>query len=259
MPAPRSRGEPCVVDFEGAPLRAFTGESVAVALYAAGIRTLGRSTKYHRPRGAFCFEGHCASCLMRIDGKPNVRACLAPARADLRCARQNAFPSADVDMLEAADWLFPHGMDHHRLLTGNSAANRLFEMLVRQVGGSGTLPAAPPVSVPPLRAAAVDECVVGGGPAGLSAVAAIGGDAPGARVLLVDDQPLPGGSWLAEGGGATLAARAATRACAGGAGLLANAVAIGFFPEDSAPGAEGSSPDRPWLPGVLAVATPDGQ
>lgn len=257
------RGEACVIDFEGAPLRAFTGESVAVALYAAGVRTLGRSTKYHRPRGAFCFEGHCASCLMRIDGRPNVRACLAPARPDLRCERQNAFPSADVDMLEAADWLFPHGMDHHRLLTGNSATNRVFVNLVRQIGGSGTLPDAPAPSLPPVRDAVVDVCVVGAGPAGLSAAEAIGRSAPGARVLLVDDQSLPGGSWLAEPGGVTRAAQAAGQATAAGAVLLARAVAIGFFPEDPVPGAAASprandSPASAMLAGTLAVATPEG-
>jgi len=262
-----------VIDFEGAPLRAFAGESVAVALFAAGVRTLGRSTKYHRPRGAFCFEGHCASCLMRIDGKPNVRACLAPARPDLRCERQNAFPSADVDMLEAADWLFPHGMDHHSLLTGNSAANRVFVNLVRQVGGSGTLPDAPAASLPPVRDAVVDVCVVGAGPAGLAAAAALGTAAPGTRVLLVDDQPVPGGSWLAEPGGLAQATDAATRATAAGAVLLAQAVAIGFFPEDVLPAAgasgapassgqasatlEGGEPSD-TMPGTLAVATPDG-
>src|SRR3569833_2493853 len=179
-PAP-PRGEACVIDFEGAPLRACAGESVAVALYAAGVRTLGRSTKYHRPRGACCFEGHCASCLMRIDGKPNVRACLAPVRAELRCERQNAFPSADVDMLEAADWLFPHGMDHHRLLTGNSAANHLFVKMVRQVGVSGSLPDAPAAALPPVRDAVVDGGGGGAGPAGRAAAEAIARGAPAAR------------------------------------------------------------------------------
>jgi len=255
-PAP-PRGEACVIDFEGAPLRAFAGESVAVALYAAGVRTLGRSTKYHRPRGAFCFEGHCASCLMRIDGKPNVRACLAPVRAELRCERQNAFPSADVDMLEAADWLFPHGMDHHRLLTGNSAANRLFVKMVRQVGGSGTLPDAPAAALPPVRDAVVDVCVVGAGPAGLSAAEAIARDAPAAHVLLIDDQQVPGGSWLAEAGGVALASRAAARASGAGAVLMASAVAIGFFPEDQVPSAA-RAPGEPCLPGTLAVATAAG-
>jgi sarcosine oxidase subunit alpha len=266
-PAP-SRGEACVIDFEGAPLRAFAGESVAIALYAAGVRTLGRSTKYHRPRGAFCFEGHCASCLMRIDGKPNVRACLAPAGPDLRCERQNAFPSADVDMLEAADWLFPHGMDHHGLLTGNRAANRMFVNLVRQVGGSGTLPDAPATSLPPVRDAVVDVCVVGGGPAGLAAAAAIGTTAPGTRILLIDDQQVPGGSWLAEAGGVVQAADAATQATRAGAVMLARAVAIGFFPEDVIPAIASSgalAPSLPQhdaasrtLPGTLAVVTPDG-
>jgi len=261
-PAP-SRGEACVLDFEGAPVRAFAGESVAVALYAAGVRTLGRSTKYHRPRGAFCFEGHCGACLMRIDGKPNVRGCLAPAQPGLRCERQNAFPSADADLLEAADWLFPRGMDHHSLLTGNRAANRLFVNLVRQVGGSGTLPDAPAGALPPVRDARVDVCVVGAGPAGLAAAAAIGNTAPGAKVLLVDDQAVPGGSWLAEPGGATLAREAAALASRAGAVTLARAVAIGFFPEDALPAtsrststASGDSPAA--VPGTLAVATPEG-
>jgi len=255
-----------VIDFEGAPLRAFAGESVAVALYAAGIRTLGRSTKYHRPRGAFCFEGHCASCLMRIDGRPNVRACLTPARPDLRCERQNAFPSADVDLLEAADWLFPHGMDHHSLLTGNRAANRMFVNLVRQVGGSGTLPDAPAPSLPPVRDTVVDVCVVGGGAAGLAAAAAIGRTAPGTRLLLVDDQEVPGGSWLAEPGGVAQAADAAAQAIAAGAVMLARAVAIGFFPEDvlvapePSPSSATSSgaPSPAAVQGTLAVSTAEG-
>jgi sarcosine oxidase subunit alpha len=265
-PAP-ARGDACVIDFEGAPTRAFTGESVAAALYAGGVRTLGRSTKYHRPRGAFCFEGHCASCLMRIDGKPNVRACLTPARPDLRCERQNAFPSADVDLLEAADWLFPHGMDHHRLLTGSRAANRVFVNLVRQVGGSGTLPDAPAASLPAVRDVLVDVCVVGAGPAGLAAAASVRRAAPDTRVLVVDDQSAPGGSWLAEPGGTAQAEAAVERAVAAGAELYSRAVAIGFFPEDVVPALAGQSAGQSegqsagqsgWLVGTLAVATPDG-
>ncbi|MDB4983691.1 MAG: FAD-dependent pyridine nucleotide-disulfide oxidoreductase, partial [Myxococcales bacterium] len=94
LPPPASRGAPVVIDFEGEPIRAFADEPVAVALHAAGVHTLSRSPKYHRPRGAFCLDGHCASCTLRIDGRPNRRACTVLARADLRCERQNAFPSA---------------------------------------------------------------------------------------------------------------------------------------------------------------------
>ena len=78
---------------------------------------------------------------MRIDGRPNRRACMVPARAGLACERQNAFPSADVDLLAAADWLFPRGMDHHTLMTGSRAGNAMFLKMVREMGGSGTLPA----------------------------------------------------------------------------------------------------------------------
>ena len=112
------------ISFEGEPLPALAGEPVAVALYAAGVRTLARSSKYHRPRGLFCLDGHCASCYLRIDGRPNQRACVTPVRDGLACARQNAFPSADVDLLAAADWLFPTGMDYHTMMTAAAPATR---------------------------------------------------------------------------------------------------------------------------------------
>ncbi|MBC8133444.1 MAG: (2Fe-2S)-binding protein [Deltaproteobacteria bacterium] len=241
------RGRPCAFDFEGDSIETFEGESVAVALWAAGIRTLARSTKFHRPRGAFCFDGHCASCLMRVDGRPNVRACMTPARAGLRCERQNAFPSAEVDLLAAADWMFPEQMDHHTLMTGNRAMNRLLVGLVRQMGGSGTLPDDDVLSPLPLPATPssatsaadrvdliqiVDVCIVGAGPAGLTAAAALGQLSPRTRVLVLDEQPVPGGSWLAERDGAARATAALNSATAAGVRVLSGAAVIGFFPED---------------------------
>ncbi|HVV50741.1 MAG TPA: 2Fe-2S iron-sulfur cluster-binding protein, partial [Polyangia bacterium] len=167
LPPGAARGLPVTIDFEGTAIPAFEGEPIAVALHAAGIQTLARSSKYHRPRGFFCLDGHCAACLLRVDGRPNQRACLIPARADLPCARQNAFPSADVDLLAAADWLFPEGMDHHTMMTGSRAGNALFLKLVREMGGAGTLPDAPAATRLTPREEALDACVIGGGPAGL--------------------------------------------------------------------------------------------
>lgn len=254
----RPRGEPCVIDFEGAPVRAFAGESVAVALFAAGIRTLGRSTKYHRPRGAFCLEGHCASCLLRVDGRPNVRACLTPVRSALRCERQNAFPSAELDLLSAADWMFPRGMDHHTLMTASPTANRLFVKLVREIGGAGTLPdVAPAPSLPP-RWAFADLCVVGGGPAGLTAAATVARLAPWASVQLFDEQAEPGGSWLAEPGGGKLASAAVDDARRAGAIVHARAAALGFFPEDVDPAIAERADRDDWIAGTLVVGTPEG-
>ncbi|HEY8925343.1 MAG TPA: 2Fe-2S iron-sulfur cluster-binding protein, partial [Polyangia bacterium] len=221
-----------------------------------GIHTIGRSSKYHRPRGAFCFEGHCASCLLRVDGRPNVRACQVPVRDGLACHSQNAFPTAEVDLLEAADWLFPGGMDHHKMLTAHRAANRLFLKVVREVGGSGRLPDAPAADLPPARLETVELCVVGGGPAGLTAAASVARLAPGARVLLVDDQDRPGGSWHALPGGTARAAEATSRAEAAGVRILRRSTAIGFFPEDVDRDAAAAWPDA--IPGTLAVATPEG-
>lgn len=253
LPPGAPRGEPCMVEIDGDAVRAFAGEPLAVALFAAGIRILGRSTKYHRPRGAFCFEGHCASCLLRVDGRPNIRACLVLARPGLACQRQNAFPSAEMDLLEAADWLFPHGMDHHTMLTANRAANRLLVKLVRQVGGSGHLPDAPAAEIPRVRRERADLCVVGAGPAGLTAATTAARLLTGGRVILADEQELPGGSWHALPGGSDQAARAAADAEAAGVRLHRRATAIGFFPEDAELDESGKD-----VPGTLALATPGG-
>jgi sarcosine oxidase, subunit alpha len=249
LPAGATRGAPVTFDLEGEPVRAFEGEPVAVALHAAGVTTLGRSSKYHRPRGAFCLDGHCASCTLRIDGRPNRRACATLVHADLRCERQNAFPSADVDLLTAADWLFPEGMDHHTLMTGSRLGNALFLKLVREMGGSGTLPDAPAAAFPEVGDEALDVCIVGAGPAGLAAARVIAEASPGTRVAVFDEQPTPGGSLLALPGGtarATTLAMAATRA---GARLHAGAAALAYYPEEPAPSG---------APGVLAVATREG-
>jgi sarcosine oxidase subunit alpha len=238
LPPPEPRGEPTTIELDGEQVRAFAGEPVAVALFASGVRLLSRSPKYHRPRGLFCASGHCASCLMRIDGRPNQRACLVPSRPGLRCERQNAFPDAEIDLLRAADWLFPKGMDHHRLMTGSRLGNQLFVKLVRQMGGTGTLPDEAPETLPPPSDVAVDVCIVGAGPAGLAAATAIAARRPQVRLLVVDDQDRPGGSLLAEPGGLPLAARRAEQAttAATSAGgqleLWPSATALAYYPEE---------------------------
>src|SRR5205823_2576912 len=95
------RGEPVELRIADNTVRAFRGESIAAAALASGTRVLSRSLKYHRPRTFFCLEGHCSGCLVRLDGVPNLRACLSPCAAGAEVAGQNAFPSAEVDLLGA--------------------------------------------------------------------------------------------------------------------------------------------------------------
>src|SRR4051794_12880698 len=92
------------LELEGETVPAREGESVAAALLCAGEHVFARSVKYHRPRAPFCFSGECSQCLMRVDGVPNVFTCRTKVRPGLRVERQNAYPSAKVDVFAAIDW-----------------------------------------------------------------------------------------------------------------------------------------------------------
>ena len=64
------------------------GDTIASALHAAGVRTLTTSLKYESPRGFFCGIGKCSSCLMRVNGVPNVRTCIAPLKEGIQVEMQ---------------------------------------------------------------------------------------------------------------------------------------------------------------------------
>ena len=69
---------PITLQFNGRSLPAYRGDTVASALYRAGVRIFSRSFKYHRPRGLMCATGRCPNCLMQVDGTANVRTCITP-------------------------------------------------------------------------------------------------------------------------------------------------------------------------------------
>ena len=225
-----------------ASVRAFPDESIAAAAIASGTRVLARSLKYHRPRTFFCFEGHCSGCLVRLSGVPNLRACQAPCTAGAEVQGQNAFPSAEVDLLGAVDFLFSRGMDHHTLMTGSSVLNRLANKVVRQLSGLGKLPDRAASELPGVVVRAVDVCVIGGGPAGLAAAAATA--RAGRTTIVIDDQLRPGGSLRTDPRTGRRTAEASWAAATeAGVEVLSRSTAIGYFPEDDG--------------GVLAVSAPD--
>ncbi|MDF2929945.1 (2Fe-2S)-binding protein [Anaerospora sp.] len=69
--------------YNGTPVQGIAGESIAAALHAAGIKMLRHSSRHHRPRGLFCAIGNCSSCLMTVNGVPNVRVCVEPLQAGM--------------------------------------------------------------------------------------------------------------------------------------------------------------------------------
>jgi hypothetical protein len=74
--------------FDGRPLPAAPGQSVAAALWAAGVRSWRTTRDGGSPRGLFCGIGICFDCLITVDGVPNQRACLIPARPEMTVTTQ---------------------------------------------------------------------------------------------------------------------------------------------------------------------------
>lgn len=68
------------VSFDGAAIDVLPGQSVAAALWSAGIASWRSTRVAGRPRGVFCGIGVCFDCLVTVNGVPNQRACLLPAR-----------------------------------------------------------------------------------------------------------------------------------------------------------------------------------
>ena len=188
------RGYPIHIRFEGKRIRAFSNEPVAVAMMAAGVPVTMRSFKFHRPRGPFCLAGKCASCLVRIDGVPNCKACRITCRDEMVVQRQAGFPTASDDALFANDFLFRKKLDYHHMMTSPQWLNNLAAFAIRQFSGIGDLPDDPPKTESTISDCECDVAVIGGGPAGIEA--ALAAHTAGASVVLVDDRPHVGGHLL---------------------------------------------------------------
>jgi D-hydroxyproline dehydrogenase subunit gamma len=84
------RGPAVTVLLEGRPVEAHLGESVAAVLLAEGIAAT-RTTPQGAPRGVFCGMGVCFDCLVVVDGRPNVRACMTWVADGMRVSRQDGW------------------------------------------------------------------------------------------------------------------------------------------------------------------------
>lgn len=183
--------------FAGRPISAFDGDTIGTALYAAGVRIFSRSFKYHRPRGLLCCAGHCANCLMNVDGVPNVRACTEAVRDGMQVRPQHAWPSLKRDVFAVFDrlhWLLPVGF-YYKTFIHPRRLWPAYEYVLKHLAGLGeiTCPDEPSGEYEREHVFA-DVAVAGGGAAGMAA--ALEAAAAGVTVVLVGAELRLGGRLL---------------------------------------------------------------
>lgn len=182
--------------FEGRTYTGHPGDTLASGLLAAGVEIVGRSFKYHRPRGLLAAGPEEPNALMRIgtgrEAEPNQKATEVELTDGLVAASQNCWPGVDRDLGAAAGLvarLLPAGFYYKTFMWPHWHA---FEGLVRRAAGLGRAPTAPDPGRYETCHAHCDLLVVGGGCAGLAAAAAAAAD--GIDVMLVDERPALGGA-----------------------------------------------------------------
>jgi methylglutamate dehydrogenase subunit C len=187
---------------EGRRLQGFGGDTLASALLAQGVSLLGRSFKYHRPRGLLAAGVEEPNGLLTLGeggGRtPNVPATTVELSAGIVASRQNGWPSVDLDLMAAltacATPLLGAGFYYKTFMGPRRGSWMFYEPHIRRAAGLGQGTHAPDPDRYETRHAFTDVLVIGAGPAGLAAARAAG--QAGARVLLIEQDFALGGSLL---------------------------------------------------------------
>ena len=189
--------------FDGRPLTGHPGDTLASALLANGIRLVGRSFKYHRPRGVFTAGSEEPNALVELRGgayrEPNTRATVAELFDGLEARSQNYLGSLRHDLLALNDLLAPFlsaGFYYKTFMWPKAFWERVYEPAIREAAGLGRLSGEPDPDSYDKGFLHCDLLIVGAGPAGLAAALAAGRS--GARVILADEDFVMGGRLNAE-------------------------------------------------------------
>jgi sarcosine oxidase subunit alpha len=243
------RSRPVNFTFDGRRYTGFAGDTLAAALLANGVHLMGRSFKYHRPRGVIAAgaEEPNALVMVRRDAAretPNLRATQVEIYEGLEAVSQNRWPSLAFDVGAVNDFFapfIPAGFYYKTFKWPRRAWYALYEPRIRAAAGLGRSPRLADPDRYANRFAHCDVLVIGAGPTGIAAAAAAA--SAGARVILCDEQSQPGGSLLSDphAAPALIGGRSAERwlreTLAGlGANprvtLLARTTAFGYFPHN---------------------------
>ena len=187
------RSQPIEFTFEGTHFTGYQGDTIASALWASGQQILGRSFKYHRPRGILSFANHDVNSLMQSGQRLNIRADVTPLETGMTLSAINTFGGVMGDRASVLDFLSPFLPVGFYYKAFNS--KRLFpfwERLIRTMTGLGHVDFATPHIRTAKRYDFCDLLVVGAGVSGLSA--ALAAADLGADVVIVDENARAGGS-----------------------------------------------------------------
>ncbi len=186
--------------FDGNNYSGYAGDTLASALLANGVVLLGRSFKYHRPRGLIAAGSEEPNALVQLENgartEPNTRATCIELYNGLEASSQNRWPSLsfDVGAINSAMARFIPAGFYYKTFMWPASMWLTYEKFIRKAAGLGVSPTQPDPDRYENTHAHCEVLVVGAGPAGVAAaLAAAEGDA---RVLLIDEQNEIGGSLL---------------------------------------------------------------
>ncbi|WP_420565041.1 sarcosine oxidase subunit alpha family protein [Thalassobaculum sp.] len=195
------RRRPLSFTFDGRSYIGYAGDTLASALLANDVRLVGRSFKYHRPRGIFTAGPEEPNALveLRRGGRqePNTRANMAELFHGLEATSQNRWPSLALDAMELNDLVgrFLVAGFYYKTFMGFPGWH-FYEKRIRAAAGMGRATTEPDPDSYERMTAHCDVLVVGGGPSGLAAALTAGRS--GARVILVEETDGLGGRLRAE-------------------------------------------------------------
>jgi methylglutamate dehydrogenase subunit C len=235
------RERPLAFRFDGEPLIGFAGDTLASALIGSGRTLIGRSFKYHRPRGILAADSTEPNALVELRSgarrEPNTRATLAELYEGLEARSQNRWPSLRLDVGALGSALAPllvAGFYYKTFMWPTGAWERLYEPLIRRAAGLGRASTQADPDRYEIAHAFCDLLIVGAGAAGLAA--ALAAARAGARVVLCEEDFLLGGRLNADrreidGAPALIWARAAEAELAGlpSVRILRRTTAFGIY------------------------------
>ncbi|MBJ2152445.1 sarcosine oxidase subunit alpha family protein [Paracoccus sp. IB05] len=193
-----NRSKPLNFTFDGATYQGYEGDTLASALLANGVRLMGRSFKYHRPRGPISSGSEEPNAIVELRQgarqEPNTRATIAELFEGLSAKSQNHVGSLKFDFLAINDRLssfFAAGFYYKTFMWPKAFWEKLYEPMIRRAAGLGSLSMQDDPDAYDKGFLHCDLLVIGAGPSGLAA--ALTAARSGARVILADEDFTPGG------------------------------------------------------------------